>query len=602
MWYVFVAPAVLSLAICLVPVWLLRRHEYRRAQDYFVSSQSTPPDVVRNSSVASALRLAILGPFFAWGASGDFVPAVIGAVCFGAGLYLFDVFRGPILDFLDAALGRDGSITVHEFIARRNGNDPWVRLTAASLTIFALSGLVVAEAVALGAVLRPLVAGSTAVSVSVTGVLIASALYAALSGNSGAMQSGQLQLGMIYLGLFGATVMLLYLLVSAVTAIPPYGTFAIVAVVALCTFIACYRLSKYVDTTLIRVVNSGAEGPAEPGRPSLGARLLRRFEQVLNICVSLFALWIFDLACLEFYARGVPTIARDSFAALQEQTQVSPLAFVALALLPLFYPLVDVRNWQRIAAAEKERDPSTNQRRRWYVRRCLRKYAIEAPLLWLFASMFGAIAMVAVAIPDAADSIQAFITQLVADKSLFTTGALSLLLVGVLAIASATISSSFSAGLCTIRYDILPVVWPQLAAEDPSREPLAGRATLLAGGGLFIAIIAAAIIADCLVSTSVASGTFLAVLFVLCCAQLALAPLVFAPLIGRASEGTDTLSPRWALAVLGTGAGSTAGVVMIYAVTGTEGWLWAAVPACLASGLFVLILGRLRAGRAFRAT
>ena len=73
----FLAPAI-SLALGLIPVFLLRRKAYPRAQDYFVSSDHTPPGVIQNSSIAYALKMAAFGPFFAWGASGDFWPAIIG--------------------------------------------------------------------------------------------------------------------------------------------------------------------------------------------------------------------------------------------------------------------------------------------------------------------------------------------------------------------------------------------------------------------------------------------------------------------------------------------------------------------------------------------
>ncbi len=68
---------LLSLVIYFIPIYLLRRRRYARAQDYFVSSGHTPPAVIRNSSVAYALKMTTLGPFCVWGASGDFWPATI---------------------------------------------------------------------------------------------------------------------------------------------------------------------------------------------------------------------------------------------------------------------------------------------------------------------------------------------------------------------------------------------------------------------------------------------------------------------------------------------------------------------------------------------
>src|ERR1700687_4018266 len=72
----FLAP-VISLGIYLIPVFILRRRAYARAQDYFVSSDHTPPGVIQNSSIAYALKMGAFGPFVAWGASSDFWPAII---------------------------------------------------------------------------------------------------------------------------------------------------------------------------------------------------------------------------------------------------------------------------------------------------------------------------------------------------------------------------------------------------------------------------------------------------------------------------------------------------------------------------------------------
>jgi hypothetical protein len=129
----FLAPAI-SLAACLIPVFLLRRKAYARAQDYFVSSDHTPPGVIQNSSIAYALKMAAFGPLFAWGASGDLWPAIIAAAFFGLGSYLIYVLRRPMLEFLGGALSSDRSITISEFVARRHGNDPRVRLLASGLT------------------------------------------------------------------------------------------------------------------------------------------------------------------------------------------------------------------------------------------------------------------------------------------------------------------------------------------------------------------------------------------------------------------------------------------------------------------------------------
>jgi hypothetical protein len=587
---------LVSLAIYLIPIYLLRRKAYARAQDYLVSSEHSPPSVIRNSSIAYALKMATFGPFFVWGASGDFWPAIIYSAFFGLGVCLIYILRLPMLAFMESALNGDRSITVHDFIARQHGNDRRVRLLASGLTVFAILALLIGEALVLATFLEP-VLSDDAVStyVFVSGIVTLTAVYATLSGNSGVMRSAQSQLGMLYLGLFGATALLLYLLISALRPMSPHSTFAIVFVAACCAIIPLYRRSVYVDTSPIRRANSNAD---ESGREPAGARLFRRFEKVLNACISVCAAWVIVLAAMQLYSDGLPAIARESAVALQTGTRLSGMGLVALLLLPLFYPVVDMTNWQRIAAFEKDaRDFAPSQRPAIF-RGILRLYAVETPLMSLFMCMFGVIAVVSMATPGGADAIGAFVRELAAEENAFAAAALSLLLVSVFAIALSTMSSLFSASLCTLRYDLLPAIWPDLASAMAQAAQEATRRTVMAGGVLYLVmIIAGFLAAAAYLRMSFASSEFLGLLFAFYCAQLSFVPLILGPVIGRRSGGDGTVSAGWALVILGFGAAIGLVAVAVYLTSGNESWLWSAVPACLGSGLVLFIVARLWPGK-----
>ena len=582
---------LVSLAIYLIPIYLLRRKAYARAQDYFVSSEHSPPGVIRNSSIAYALKMATFGPFFVWGASGDFWPAIIYAAFFGLGVCLIYMVRRPMLAFMESALHGDRSITVHDFIARQHGNDPRVRLFASCLTVFAILALVIGEALVVATFLKPILSDNAVLtSVFVSAFLALMALYAMLSGNSGVMRSAQSQLGMLYLGLFGSTALLLYLLISALRPMSPHSTFAMVFVAACCAVMPFYRRSVYVDTSPIRTANSNTDRPA---REPLGARVFRRFEKILNACISVCAAWVIVLVAMQLYSDGLPAIARASAAALQTGTRLSGMGLVALLLLPLFHPVVDMTNWQRLAAFEKDaRDIEPNQRPAIF-RGILRIYAIETPLMSLFMCMFGVIAVVAMATPSGADAIEAFIRELAAEDNAMASAALALLLVSVFAIALSTMSSLFSASLCTVRYDVLPAFWPERASAPAQAGEGATRRLVMAGGGLYlVAIVAGFLIADAYLQISFASSEFLALLFAFYCALLAFVPLVLGPVMSRTSAGFATVSARWALVILGVSAVMGLLAVTIYVATRNESWLWAAVPACLGSGFVLFVMAR----------
>lgn len=577
-------PVALALGICLIPVWLLRRPGAGRAQDYFVASQDTRPEVVRNSSIAYALRLAAIGPLFAWGASGDFWPAIIGAAFLGLGIYLIYVVRQPLLEFVDGALAGDRSITVHEFVAQEHGNDPRVRLLAASFTAFALLGLLVVEALAVAALLEPLLSGSASVVyLIVFGALALTALQAVPAGHPGVMHSAQLQLGMLYLGLFGSAVLLLYLHVSALAPVPPHGRLAVAVVAVCCVLMLYYRRSKYVDTAPIPDTASGA-------------RLLSRFAKILNPCLSILAVLIVVVAFMALYAAGLPVLIRDGADALQAGTRVPGVGLVAVGLLGLVYPIVDVTNWQRLAAARKDSSGVEPGRRAAVLRGLLGTYAVESAVVWLLMCMLGAIAVTAIETPDGGHSLQAFVAQLVSERNEVNAIVLPLFLICVLAIALSTMSALFSATLCTLRYDLVAALWPELApgTAQAAKEAAALRSTLLAA----LALAAAFCVADASLRIGFTGGTFPALLVALCCAQLSLAPLVLGPIVGRMRGGSGTVRPGWALAILGLGTASGIAAVAVHLSTGAEEWLWAAVPVCLGSGLVLFSVARAASRRA----
>ncbi len=591
---------VICLGLCLVPVWLLRRSGYARAHDYFVSSEHTPSGVIQNSSIAHALQLTVLGPLFVWGASGDFRPPMIGAVCFGLGLYLMYLLRRPMLAFLDDALSHDRSITLHDFIARQHGNDPRVRLLASSLTVIACCGLAVGQAFAVAMLLRPVLTEGIATYAVVGSMLILMGLYTIPSGHSGVMRSTQLQLGMIYLGLIGSTALLLYQLISDRRPVPPYGTFAIVVAVVCCVILVCYRRSRYVDTSPLGNVSAHADDGTESvtHEPS-GARLFVRFEKILNVCISIVAVLVVVVAVIGLSAEGWSAIARDIAVALQNGTGVPGMGLLSLLLLPLLYPIVDLTNWQRLAAFESDKAlarlaPAV---RAGALRRLFRIYAVESVLMFVFMCMFGTIAALATAIPGGADVMQAFVRGLAVEQNPLAAVAFSLLLTGLAAIALSTMSSLFSASLCAIRYDILPSFFtePVSGTTHDGQEAGTIRRAILAGVGLCIVMAAMYFIADEFFHLPFPNG-LVAVWVAFLCAQLALVPLVLAPLIGRTGGRFGAVNARSALGIIASGAGAGIGAVAVHLATGSEWWLWAAVPACLGTGLLLFAVARLRSG------
>ncbi len=320
-------PLIIALGICLLPIWLLPRRNFQRPRDYFIASQPTPPDVMRNSAVAYPLRIAAFGPLFVWGASGDLWPALIGAACCGLGVYLIYALRRPLLASLDDALSGDASATVPALIAKWYGNDDRVRLLTASLTVVALTGLITAEAFAAATLVQPILMESAgSVYLLAGGMLVLTLLYTIFAGNSGVMHTVQLQVGMIYLALFGSTALLLYFLVSDGNTMPPHGSFAVLFSGAACC------LHSALSALQIRRQHPDQENGWAHQRcrrwraPLIAFSPAARLEKALDTFVSVFVILVIVLIVMEFSAFGVAGMARDSIAALQAGTGMSGTA------------------------------------------------------------------------------------------------------------------------------------------------------------------------------------------------------------------------------------------------------------------------------------
>lgn len=560
MTFVAFLPLILSLAIYFVPVWLLRPKAEPDRETRFVASRATSAATIRNASIAHGLRFAAFGPLFVLGARGDFWPVLIAAAALGAGLFLLYLLRQPITAFLAGALKDGRSITVHAFIAEQHGKDRRVLMLAAVITLVALTALMAVECFALASFLK-LALGNDIVARAMTfGALLLALLYAFPAGHSGAMQSAQLQLGVMFLALFAATALLVYFHATELTPLPAHALFGILLAAAYGVALMIYRSSRYLDTA--------------PVANARNARWLSLFGKILNPVTSVFVVLVVVLALMDFFVTGFSAVAGAAVTTLSADTSLSPWALIALALLPLFYPLADSVNWQRLAAAERSQSKD-GKRWRGGLRSFMRIYALESALLWIFMAAFGAIAVAATGIPADAKAMQSFMQQLVGGDNPLGGMVLSLLMVTVFAIALPALSAAFSAALCTIGYDLMPA-----KRQSESKSPRL----------FFLAVIVALGLADVAIRMDAAGTTFLALVFALGSPVLAFAPLILGPASGK------RISADQALVVLGLGAACTVGGIVGYAATGSDAWLWASVPACLAASgiafaIFVCLQG-----------
>ena len=602
--YLALLVTVVVLAIFTGPAMLARREANPSARDEFVGSGHVLPRVIQNSLIVYSIGLATLGPFFAQGAGGGLRQAIIQAAFIGLGLSLIYALRRSMLNFLASVLDRTGSITVHGFIARQHGNDPRVGTVAAALTICALSGFMVCVALGVAALLEPMLSGYSGLTDMVIEAVLAVTLACVLlSGHTGIMHATQLQLGLLYLGLFGSIPFLLYQQGSELGLFPMRGNVAVALIAVVCALMLFYRRGRYVDSNSLRY-GASISAAASGNRESVWLRMLSRSQKILNASISFLivttfgaSLFVLGVSAYLLYVEGVSTVPADGVVALLTGSNVSEITLLSLVLLWLFHPVVDIVNWQRLAVFAREHDWSYFGEGQWSAafKSVCATYSIETPLLVLLICLFGTLAGLTPETADQGNVMQTFAAQLIEQDDLVATAILLGLLLGLLAMAVATISASFCACLYALRYDIVPT-WIAVPAGANSGVQ-AERWTRIAGAGIGVVVFAAFCLADSRFEMTFKSAGFLTMVLGLGCLQLSFAPLVLVPLVigsdGK-SRAAGIVSPGWALAVMGVGAAVGAGATAAYFSTGYDPWQWAAVPGCLGSGALVFAIARLR--------
>jgi hypothetical protein len=134
----------------------------------------------------------------------------------------------------------------------------------------------------LATVLKPLLSGTTSITEPfIVMIFLVAILCSLFSGHTGLLHATQFQLDLFYLGLFGSTVVLLYLQVSELGAMPPRGLAALALIALICAVIHFGRHGRYVDATPIRP-GATSTVPAQVYHERPSARLFSRFQKILN--------------------------------------------------------------------------------------------------------------------------------------------------------------------------------------------------------------------------------------------------------------------------------------------------------------------------------
>jgi hypothetical protein len=328
-------------------------------------------------------------------------------------------------------------------------------------------------------------------------------------------------------------------------------------------------------------------------------RLFVRLQKILNSLVGILAMTLIVLA-------AIVTLSNFSSAArlrlrarlsthCRSGTSVSAMTLISLIVLPLLHPIVDVVNWQRVAAFARLRDAGQFKDGEWTAafKTFGVTYALEVPLMALFIVLFGAIAGLTLAGTSEGNATQVFMASLLAQENSVATAIVSLLMLGLLALAVATMGSLFSAALDVVARDIVPALRSQSTSAAGTADGGRARATLIAGLVIGLLVLTTFLLAEMSAEHTFGIAGLLGAMLAFSSAQIALAPLVLAPLFGRLRPFRNR-NAAWAFAVLSVGAAIGVGMTIAGLVFGRTAV--AVGRACLFRSDHIAVRNR-RAGR-----
>ena len=562
--FIFFA-VLISLLLYMLPVLAYRRQSYTKISDATLSAVGAPPATFQSASVAYSIQLALLGPFFIWGAIGDTFAASLNTFFFMLGLLAYLLLWRPLRNFLLERVANDSSITPHSLIARQFDDSDAVRITATCITLVALLGIFAAEMMGIVAVIKPLLPGSVNATLTVLiCMFVITVIYTVIAGNDGAMASGRLQLQVIYISLSLFVVLI---------AVPNYHRI-------LNQVVASHWILGVVITVLlicqtISFVNSRAS-KIESTVAKRWYVIFDRFVRIFSILVMLASLAGVIFLCFQnsSFSYNGPTTFFDWF----RNKSVSTLGLVSLAILPLCFQVADIANWQKLAAVVKDTQHDERQ-----IRRALAGYAFEAPTACFLLLVIGSCVAVSGNTDLKFETFSEFISSLSKSNELSYQYALAALMVAIFAIALSTMDSVLSAAICAFLYDINE----RKKSQKPSNQDSAGK-RIEKGIKFSIYFFLAGLILINVAAPYIAFATeeFVQYLLAFYGAQLSFVPLV----IGALLYPTRKL-PAWVgLGSLFLGAFLGIAFVCYGIATKQDDWSWAGVPASLASSsLFYLV-------------
>lgn len=456
--YLVAAALALPLAAYVWAAFRTPKTRVATLPDYYVAFRQVGGSPFANSSLAYAFQIATLFPFLYWGVQGQILPAIVNAVCWGLGIFLFRRYLPAILDRLD-----DGTTprTLHGVLGGYY-NSALTRQVAAWVTVIGMIGVALAEAYWGMQILKVLVPPDTpAYYAVVIGALMFVLVYVWQGGTWGSMKTDMLQLVFSYLGFTAVFVFAIISIVRSSGAMSaPMGIISLLMVIGGALAIGVRIRNRIAPVSDMSDEDQQAQRTSDNGVWHVLSRSLS--------VATLLAMAVLTIAFGWLLIRSWPNMGVGP---LTDPGDPQWKGVIALALMASLFQFVDMSAWQRLQSLQGARQVVTKK-----ARNGLLLFGLESPFSWLMCISLGV--LLVTIMPDLATAdekagpLAAFPRMLLESSGAINIGIAFLFMTAVMGVMLSTIDSALLASMYAFTADIRHCSFDKvdIANEDDARS------------------------------------------------------------------------------------------------------------------------------------
>jgi hypothetical protein len=482
----YLLPVALALPL-IAYVWAAMstpRSKVSTLAGYFTAYKQIGAAPFANSSLAYGFQVATLFPFLYWGVGGQILPALVNAIFWGVGIFLFRAAFKSIAQCLNGSKdpktlhGLLGETYPSNAVQKKAGRSrsSWlgrfwtaysskpVQFTAAGVTILAMLGVALGESYWGMQIVKVLVPEDTpAYYALVLGALFFVLAYIWYGGAWGSMKTDMLQLMFSYVGF---TVVFLFAIWTIInTNLTPRPELAIVSLLMAVGGIwaVVIRLRKRLQPV------SAMDGDTE-GENWLR---LRKFLSIL----TLISMGILAVVFAILFFRSLPAL---TLTPLTNPGEPGWTGVIALALMPLMAQFVDMTAWQRIQGIEGDKNQVRD-----HARRGLYLFSVESPYSWILCLALGTLLVATMpqlaTVQDKAGPLAAYPRILLESGGILQSGVAFAFMVAVMGVMFSTIDSALLGAMYAWVADFFGAEFKQPGGTKNEADDRAEQAALLSG-------------------------------------------------------------------------------------------------------------------------